>query len=89
MNLGIRCVQCSKYYPCSQRNTKLLGPIIKTTCPFCGHSEERNYSAFLDSQFNPEKNGVTLHNLKAGGMIALARAISSIVSNEESFKRKK
>ena len=45
----------------------------------------KNYSAFLDAQFEDVKEQIP----KAVSMIKLARLISGIVSDEESFKKKK
>jgi hypothetical protein len=90
MDVEIRCLACNSLYFCKQSNTKIVGPIISTVCPECKHEENKNYSAFLDAQCDHVRSGnYVLHSAKARKMIALARVISKIISNEESFKKKK
>ena len=90
MSVEIRCLACNRPYPCLQMNTKIVGPIINTVCPECGHEENKNYSAFLETQFDHVMDGkVVKHSEKARLMIGLARVISKVISNEESFKKKK
>ena len=90
MKVKLCCLKCKVKYTCSQRNTKIVGPILTTTCPECGCTTTKNYSAFLDAQTDHIRRGrYILHNAKAKAMILLAQAISSIISNEEAFKKKK
>lgn len=85
MTAEIRCMECKGVYVCTQRNTKIFGPIIDATCPLCGNFVSKNYSAFLSDQ----TENIVEQISKARTMIKLARLISSIVSDEESFKKKK
>lgn len=85
MDLEIHCLSCGEQYFCTERNTKIFGPIIEVTCPKCNHFVSKNYSAFLFDQTNHMDSKVG----RARVMISLARAISKIISNEESFKKKK
>lgn len=90
MRIEVCCLECGDNYMCSKRNTKIFGPVIDTTCPLCGKTTSRNYSAFIEAQCTNHTLGrYTLHSAKARAMIQLARAISSIISNEESFQKKK
>ena len=90
MRIEVSCLACGDNYMCSKRNTKIFGPVIDTVCPLCGVTTSKNYSAFIEAQCENHKlNGYTLHSAKARAMITLARAISTIISNEESFQKKK
>ena len=85
MQVEIRCLSCKGVYVCRQGNTKIFGPIIDTTCPLCGNFVSKNYSAFVRDQTDDIEENFA----QAGAMIRLAQAISKIISNEESFKKKK
>lgn len=85
MQIDVRCLGCGEMYACNQATTKIFGPIIDTKCPACGHFVSKNYSAFLFDQADSIEGKVG----RARHMIAMAQAISEIVSNEESFKKKK
>ena len=89
MRIKIRCLSCGELYVCNQGNTKIVGPVITTECPICGVSIDKNYSAFLDVQYSVKEGRYTKHNEKACTMIAMAHSISKVISNEESFKKKK
>jgi hypothetical protein len=90
MRIEVSCLECGEKYMCSKRNTKIFGPVIDTVCPLCGEKTSKNYSAFIEAQCqNHTMHGYTLHSAKARAMITLARAISNIISNEESFQKKK
>lgn len=85
MQVKVSCLDCGEMYLCNQATTKIYGPIIDTKCPVCGHFVSKNYSAFLFDQTNKLEDKVE----RAKVMIAYAQAISEIVSNEVSFKKKK
>lgn len=85
MLIELCCQVCRKHYNCTTGNTKIYGPIINTTCPECGNLVSKNYSAFLRDQTEQMESKVG----RAVAMIFMARNISEVVSDEESFKKKK
>lgn len=48
--MEIKCLFCQKNYVCSYRNTKIIGPIIETECPWCNKKLGKNLSSFVETQ---------------------------------------
>jgi hypothetical protein len=64
---------------------KIRGPVVIISCTDCGEVYERNFSAFIESQFKPDTSLLA----RARMMIDLAKDIVERVGEEEAFKKKK
>jgi len=84
MPLKLKCNECGGTFVCTRHTTRLRGPLILITCTECGETYERNFSAFVSSQF--EEEGLIA---RAVGMIDLAQAIVERADESAAFKKKK
>ena len=84
MPLKLKCSKCGGVFICNRYTTKLRGPVVLLSCTDCDEMYERNFSKFVETQF--EEGGVIA---KATGMIDLAKAIVERVGEEAAFKKKK
>lgn len=50
MKISIHCLKCEEEYKVMYSNTRIKGPIICTTCPFCKTETERSFSKFVELQ---------------------------------------
>lgn len=56
--MEIKCLFCQKNYICSYNNTKIVGPIIKTECPWCNKKLTKNLSSFIEAQIGNVSMGI-------------------------------
>lgn len=54
MELISKCLSCHEKYMLDISNTIIHGPVIHTTCPFCGKKIKRNLSKFIEVQLRYE-----------------------------------
>ncbi len=52
----IFCFKCKKSYLIGIMNSRIIGPHIETTCPFCKNFIDRNISKFIDKQVDHRLN---------------------------------
>lgn len=85
MSLKIHCLFCDSPYICDNSTTRLVGPVIETTCPVCKKELKKNFSSFLDEHIGGEE---CVFFPKIIMMIKLGRAIESTINVESAYKRK-
>jgi len=85
MALEIECLYCGRPYKCNNYTTKIVGPIIETTCPICKMEIKKNMSAFLDVIIGGDE---CVFVPKAMAMIRLSREIGRLVNNETSYSKR-
>ena len=72
MGIALVCFNCGKHYTADVLNTKIVGPIIETQCPFCGKLIEKGFSSFIVAQ---TKKIVRGRSTVASTAIAFAQAL--------------
>jgi len=77
MYKNVKCLECGKTYSCITENTDFSGTIIKTTCPFCKKTTNRNISKFLEIQTEHMS-----YFKQARTMIEMARSIHRSVNGD-------
>ena len=50
MEIVIFCSRCERRYKFEHANTRVFGPVVNSTCPFCGNEVQRNISKFAEVQ---------------------------------------
>jgi len=56
MNYEITCFNCEKKFLVGIENTRIIGPHIEVTCPFCKDFVDKNFSKFIDEQIDKRIN---------------------------------
>lgn len=55
MDIYFRCFKCGVRYLFEHSNTRIYGPVIHTTCPFCKKRMRMNLSKFIERQIDTSK----------------------------------
>jgi len=50
MEIVIICSKCGRRYKFEHANTGVFGPVVNSTCPFCGNKVQTNISKFAEIQ---------------------------------------
>lgn len=50
MEIAIFCSKCERRYKFEHANTRVFGPVVNSTCPFCGNKVQKNISKFAEVQ---------------------------------------
>ncbi len=53
--MDIQCFKCGKGYKPGLHNTKIYGPYIESTCPFCEYVYDGKFLNFVDEQVGGER----------------------------------
>ena len=53
--MNIKCFKCETSYKPGLRNTKIYGPYIESTCPFCNYVYDDKFLNFIDEQVGGER----------------------------------
>ena len=53
--MNIKCFKCGKAYKPGLHNTKIYGPYIESTCPFCNYVYDGKFLNFIDEQIGGER----------------------------------
>jgi hypothetical protein len=86
MDITIHCSSCKCLYLGLRNNTKIIGPIVETTCPQCKKFILQNLGAFLEQQTKDIYGDIK----KASCMIYLGQSMEKYLNEESpSSKRKK
>ena len=85
MSLEIHCLFCGSPYACNNSTSKLVGPILETTCPTCRRELKKNFSSFLEEHVGGEE---CVFFPKIMMMIKLGRSIEGTINLESAYKRK-
>ena len=56
--MKIHCLKCRKEFVPGPANTKILGPYVEISCPFCAYMYEGKLLNFVEAQFD----GYRLHS---------------------------
>jgi len=87
MSEVVKCLECGKAYKCVVENTEFNGSIIKTTCPYCNKTINRNIGKFLEIQTTHITDRAGGYLKQARTMISMAKSINSSI-NSDNFKKK-
>lgn len=60
MKITIKCVKCNQIYKVDMFSSRINGPVIHSTCPFCKYTFKRNIATFI------EKNVLNIRLIKKG-----------------------
>ena len=82
--MKIECFGCKKGYVPNQSNTKIYGPYMETTCPFCMHKWEGKMLNFVEKQVGGR---IALSAHSAAKMQAMAQFIE--LNSSDYYKKRK
>jgi hypothetical protein len=81
----LRCLECNEHYVCLTSNTKILGPVIETTCPNCKKETIANFGAFLHKQTKVVEGRFS----RVNAIINMAKELRYINEDYPGFRKKR
>lgn len=85
--MKIRCFHCGAFYTPHITNSRMIGPNLVTTCPFCNKEYERKLNKFVELQLDPEMEMPQMK--RAMAMIRMAQVVEKAAMDEVRKNKKK